>query len=222
MLTSPKPRSRNSSLAATTMAPRFGLARRLVTAVERDDQRLLEPVVPILLADFPEIVWPLIGQAIVSDRKNSWRFEHLLGDMFSFGEEKEPAILKLPEDRMFAWCHAQPDTAPAFVAVLVPILTTTATAETRKRELHPVTRLLLREFGDRDQVLRGLSQNIHTFSWSGSRAAYYALYADPFAELLRHPIPKARRWAKQALRRLSTDIEDARNEDEEQEAHWEV
>ena len=206
---------------AGARATALTLARTLVAAVESQNEGLVEPVLPMLLADFPEIAWPLIGQAIVSDRRGAWRFEHVLGDTFSSREQKDPAILMLPEDTLFAWCHAHPDTAPAFVAAIVPVLTT-RDAEASDRELHPITRRLLKEFGDRDEVLQGLSRNMHTFSWWGSRTTYYALYQVPFAELLNHPIAKVRRWTKQALRQLSTNIEDARNEDEEREARWEV
>ena len=51
-------KGRDDADARTTA---LSLARRLVTAVERDNQRLIERVVPMLLADFPEIVWPLMS-----------------------------------------------------------------------------------------------------------------------------------------------------------------
>ena len=57
----------------------LALARALVKATERSQQQPIEPLIPTLLSRFPEIVWPLIGQAIVLDRKGAWRFEHPLG-----------------------------------------------------------------------------------------------------------------------------------------------
>ena len=76
---------------------------------------LVKAVLPIMLSNFAPIVWPMFGQAIVADRAQAWRIEHALGDMFAF-DEKNPAILKVPEDILFAWCHAHPNVAPAFVA----------------------------------------------------------------------------------------------------------
>ena len=43
------------------------LTRQLVKMVEEGEEDLIKPLAAQLLSDFPEIAWPLIGQAIVSD-----------------------------------------------------------------------------------------------------------------------------------------------------------
>ena len=43
------------------------------------NDRPIESLLPRLLADFPEIFWSLIGQAIVSDQTWAWHFEHSTG-----------------------------------------------------------------------------------------------------------------------------------------------
>ena len=175
---------------------------------------------PALLAKFPEVVWPLIGQAIiVADPQYAWRFEHVLGDK-RVGEKRESVILHLPEETLFAWCHAHPEAAPASLAVLVPILMSDDLNPAPK--LHPLMRRLLKEFGDRDNVLQGISQNIITLSWTGSLTTYFARYKAPLKELLEHPVAKVRRWAKHELHWLDEEIQQARNRDEEFEAQLEV
>ena len=93
-------------------------------AVETDSvEGLLKPVLRVLLSNFAAIVWPIFGRAIVADRAKAWRLEHLLGHSYSFAETKSPPILSVPEDLLFAWCHANPEVGPAFLAQFVPILT---------------------------------------------------------------------------------------------------
>ena len=196
------------------------LAQKLTSMVERGNEEFIIDLVPVLLAKFPEIVWPLIGQAIiVADPQYSWRFEHILGHC-GVGDKKESVILHLPEETLFAWCHAHPEAAPARLAVLAPILM--SNEPNPEQKLHPVMRRLLKEFGDRDDVLQGLSQNIITFSWIGSLTTYFARYKAPVEELLDHPVAKVRRWARHELRWLDEEIQQARNKDKEFEAQLEA
>jgi len=195
------------------------LTKQLIADADNTGEDLIKPLLPRLLSGFPEIVWPLLGQAIVSDRKRAWQFEHVLGDNLSFRDRQEPSILCLPEDLLFAWCHAHTDVGPSFVAVVAPALTN-RNPDVGDRAFHPIIKRLLDEFGDRDDVLRGLVRNLHTFGWTGSRTTYYALYEQPLRGLENHPIGAVRRWAKKMLSDLSRAIDAAHDEDEEQKANW--
>ena len=191
------------------------LAQKLTSMVQRGNEEFVKPLVPALLAKFPEIAWPLIGQAILdAEPQNAWRFEHVLGDT-----KRESVILHLPEETLFAWCHAHPDAAPAQLAVFSPILASGGSNANQK--LHPVMNRLLTEFGDRDDVLQGISQNMITFSWTGSLTTYFARYEAPFRELLDHPLAKVRHWARRTLSWLKEEIRKARDDDEERYAQLE-
>ena len=174
-----------------------------------------------LLSDFPEVVWTLIGQVIVTDRYRAFLLKLELGDAFGFGRETEPAILSLPEHTLFAWCHAHPDHAPAFAAEILPVITS-HDADDPERSLHPVMVRLLDEFGERQDVQQAVGRNIGTFGWSGSTTTYYVLYEQPLNTLLQHAKPQVRRWAKSMIRQLREDVQRARNFDEEQNAQWGV
>jgi len=203
-------------------ATALALATALVSVADWNEGRIMKSVVSTLLSDFPEIAWPIIGQAIVSDRGQAWRLKYVfLGDFFSFKQEKSPTILSLPEDALFAWCRAHPGSAPAFVAGVVPILTTYRN-DASERSLHPVIHRLIDEFGDRSDMLKAVSLNMGSFGWSGSVTNYFALYREPLRTLYDHPKWQVRRWVKTMLRHLDTRIEHARNEDEEQDAEWEI
>ena len=78
---------------------------------------------------------------------------------------------------------------------------------------------LLDEFGDRRDVLQALARNMHTFGWSGSRADYYALYDEPLHSLETHKHGALRRWAKKSREQLGSEIDNARDEDDERDAN---
>ena len=202
-------------------ATALALAKALTNINEFNDGLLMKPVVNQLLSSFPEIAWPLIGQAIVSDKQRALSLEFILGNPFSFGREPHPLILSLPENTLFAWCHAHPASAPAFAAKIVPVLAAPQDSASGW-SLHPVTARLLDEFGERDDVRQAIDRNIHTFSWMGSMTTYFAPYKEPLSRLLNHAKPEVRRWAKTMLRGIDNAVTNAHNMDEEDKARWEV
>ena len=202
-------------------ATALALAKTLVNDEDDCGEDLIEPMIPTLLSDFPEIAWQLIGQAIVSDQQQAWRLARVLRGRRPGDGESNPIILSLPEDTLCDWCHAHPDRAPAFAAGVVPVLTGSE-FEASERSLHPIMIRLLDEFGDREGVLEAVLDNMHTFTWAGSLASGFALYEEPLRTLRDHPKPKVRRWATATLRRLATTIENAHDEEEERKVRWEA
>ena len=202
-------------------AAALALARALANSEEFGGKSAIEPLLSNLLSGFPEVAWQLIGQAIVSDDRKAELLTFVLGDQFSFERESCPPILSLSEDALFAWCHAHPDRAPAFVARILPLLTTRG-ADAPNLSLHPITARLLDEFGEREDVRLSVERNVYTFGWSGSRTTYFARYKEPFSKLLQHPKQGVRSWARNVLRNLDDSVQMARNEDEETEARGEL
>jgi hypothetical protein len=202
-------------------AAAVALATYAASHPDGDGNSLLKPVLPVLLSKFASVIWPVFGQAIVANRATGWHLQHLLGDTFSFAETKRPPILNVPEDILFTWCHAYPNEAPAFLATIVPVLTARQ-SEAGENTLHPIVKRLLDEFGQREDVLKRLVQNMHTFGWSGSRTTYYALYEAPLRSLENHPIGAVRRWAHQMLNHMRAEIQSAKTEDDEQRAQWDI
>ena len=201
----------------------LALARGLADTDDMGNGRLLGPLVPKLLANFPEFVWPVIGQAILSaDWRRKFLLGNVLGDSRSAGRTANSIILSLPEETLFAWCRANPERAPAFVATIAPVVTSYARDADAGRGLHPVVARLLDEFGERDDVRRAIEDNIHTYSWAGSLSTYYDLYLGPLSGLVDHPKPQVRGWARSLLRYLQSAIERARDEDEEMDAYDEA
>lgn len=185
-----------------------------VAAEDESGASMIRPIMPLMLKNFPEVVWPIVGQAIAGgDRVKAWHMELTLGDAYSF-RNKAPALLSLPEEVLFSWCSANPDTAPAFAAGLLPILTSRDVADD-DRTLHPRMKRLLDEYGDREDVLRALDRNMGTFGWSGSTADYYALFDGPLLRLENHIHGNLRRWAARTREQLRAEIDHVRGQEDE-------
>ena len=191
------------------------LASTFIALIGSRKPRLVEPLLPILLSGFPEISWPLIGQAIISRDEQRLLFQFALGDMPRPETQPKPAILNLPEETLFAWCLANPDCAPAFVAATVPLLEADETGAP-SRSLHPVMRRLIDEFGHSRSVLEAISRNMGSFSWAGSASSVFHLYREPLLELQNHTKREVRKWARVELASLEDSIRIA----DERYAEW--
>ena len=183
---------------------------------------LIRPLLPLLLSQFPEIVWPLVGQAIVNDGGGAWHLRHLMKEPPSFGGEgAAPLLLSLPPETLFAWFEAHPKVAPEFGAAALPMLTP-PTDDTDDATIHPLYQRLLDEFGHCDGVLDAARGNIHSFTWSGSLKPYFERYKPAMRTLCRHPKRQVARWARRMIHNLDQDIDRARRHDEEDAAECEV
>ena len=200
----------------------LSLSKAVAGITDYDCIETLEAVLPILLSQFPEVAWPLIGSAIVrDDPRQSCLFELMLSEprWRKHGESIAP-ILNLPEDILFAWCHAHPDQAPAFAARTVPLLEGSGSDESDLR-VHPVMIRLIEEFGDRKDVIDAAIRSMGTKVWIGTEASLWAPYWKPVKQLLAHSSPTVRHWAKAALGWMKKANKDAHVRDEEWEARVE-
>ena len=186
---------------------------------EGGDGTWVKPVLPLLFSNFPEIAWPLVGEAIVSDERQATRLGYIIGEPISGVPNSIAAILSLPEDTLFAWCHAHPDRAPAFAARYLPVLSL-QDEDSSEAALHPVMARLLDEFGTREDVQEAVGMNVHTYSWTGSSANYYKPYKETFSRMSNDPDRPSslRRWAKRMVRELRQAISHATVRDQEMEA----
>ena len=178
----------------------------------------VKPVLPTLFSKFPEISWPLVGQAIVSDEGQTTRLGYVVGEPISGVPNSMVAVLSLPVDTLFAWCDANPDRAPAFVARHLPILSL-HNEDSSDAALHPVMARLLDEFGTRQDVQEAVATNVHNYSWTGSSANYYKPYEETFSTMANDPDRPSglRRWAKRMVRELRQAISHATVRDQEME-----
>ena len=205
--------------AATAMAVAKVVATLPDVDYDYKKEEALQTVLPILLSKFSGIAWQLIGSAIISTER-AYVFESFMSGGIQFGHQRvNSPLLSLPEDVLFAWCHAHPEQAPAFAAQTVPFLTSDD-SKSGSVSVHPVMIRLLEDFGDRENVTSAVMSNISSGGWSGPEEAFYEKKREPVKLLLEHPNSKVRRWAKAALRKIEAWIEQARNNDARSQARF--
>ena len=210
------PGDRNASAVA------LALSKAVSQIKGYEGYRVMEPLLPILLSRFPAIAWPLIGTAIVTaEPHQSHRFELLLREpgRKRHGESTAP-ILSLPEDTLFAWCHAHPERAPAFAARTVSFLGSQDHGG-NGLYVHPVMIRLIEEFGNRKDVTEASYEAMGNKGFVELEESLWMPYQKPLMKLLDHPNPTVQRWAKNGLRWLRKVLEDSRLRDAEREARVE-
>ena len=176
--------------------------------------KTLRPVLRELLSGFPGIAWQLMGGAIVSSPRFARLMALILGERSVLDRGVDPPILALPEEMLLAWCHANPQQAPAFAAKCLPILSV-AGGDPDRHRLHPVISRLIDDFGERADVQEAFKSNLLTTGPVSSLADHYARYEAPLKLLQGHETPGVRRWARTLSRKLRQLIARERTDEEE-------
>jgi hypothetical protein len=154
----------------------------------------LRPVLEILLSKYGEVVWPTLGEPLLSgDWFTNFQLEHLLD---------KGQILQLPPEFLLDWCAQHADKAPAVIAKLVPFQ-------------HPFNRTLIDRFGNRDDVLDAVASNMMSFSYVGTAIPHYQSMAEYFKQLLNHQYAEVRTWANKGIEYVRRQIREEKINDEE-------
>ena len=205
----------NSMLASgrenpTSRRTALDLARALTHGVHDDlfDLRLItqESVIAKMLKDYSDIVWPIVGSAILKDHQFARRMMYALGKPYNPYYDAISPILYVPEDILFAWCYGNPDDAPQFMALCVPFLSVDDGADDASN-IHPIMSRILDEFGEHDDVQEALQQNIKHFGGVSSVARHYSRFVEPLKQLEKHSKDEVRQWAAKMGRNLKRDIQ---------------
>ena len=178
-------------------------------------EMLIRQILPDLLQNLGEIVWPLISRNIEENTTSKWRLRNMLRGKGNH----PPPILSLPENLLFWWCHANPEIGPAFVAETLPILKERE-KETAYDEFNPVIKRLLDEFGERKDVLEEIESQFLGYGsngWVGSRAGCLGRYKRPLMDIVEN-CNKASvvRWAERILENIHSQLEGISQKDEEE------
>lgn len=193
------------------------LANGFVTALGSRTARMLERLLPTLLADFAGVTLPFIGAAILSANSRVWLLEFAMRGRVGLGLERTPVMARVPEETLIAWCKAQPDSAPAFAAATLPVLAA-AEGGTARPVLHPTMARVIDEFGECEGVLESVGRNMTTFTWVGSPSSRLKPYQALLESLRNHEKAVVSRWAEVQLRDIDESSEQWQSWVEEQEA----
>ena len=197
-------------------------------------------LLPALLSGLAETAWPLIGRAIAENGSKMSKMQHFL---MMLGHEapqgNDAPILSLAENTLFGWCHANPEIGPVFAAKALPV--TEKLYETKSYEIghvlgeaieklrdgekkitddgiHPRTRRLLDEFGERGDVLDALESNIRDFC--GMYRNRIILFREPLRSIAYHDKGPVRRRVGKMMREIDERTEEIRGQDKDRGIEW--
>ena len=194
-------------------------------------------LLPALLSGLAETAWPLIGRAIAESGPKMQHFLMMLGHEAPHGNDAP--ILSLAENTLFGWCHANPEIGPVFAAKALPVteklyeteshrvvhVLVEAIKKLRDGEkkitddgIHPRTRRLLDEFGERGDVLDALESNMRDFC--GMYRDRIILFREPLRSIAYHVKGPVRRRVGKMLREIDERIEEIRGQDKDRGIEW--
>jgi transcriptional regulator with XRE-family HTH domain len=138
----------------------------------------VEVAMPKVFSEYSDLIWPILGRAILIDDDTRYRLEVLLQKQPIDIENSTSLVLKpfiscVDSNLLFAWAEANGSKAATFLARVIPFL--------KRSEIDPNTFLIspladqiLSRFGTQRDVRNALSSNIQTFFWRGSVADFLA------------------------------------------------
>lgn len=169
-----------------------------------------------LIENFADLFVPKLALRIeTGSRRDGWLLDNLVSSEFSFEDEKpEGPLFQLPNGMLRKMCHQFPNNFAPYVARVAPLF---AKDGDGRKVWTKTARMILEEFGKREDVLDSLTTNLHTGGWSGPTSTYLTSFVSPLEELRKHRHLSVKRWAKRQLdgfrERLAKEILDEEEDD---------
>lgn len=153
----------------------------------------IKRVLELLLSDYVNQIWPLLGDALLSDDPLlEFNLKYLLGSKFEHEGDKKGPLFSISDEVILKWCEDKSPRAPRIIAEIMPFYI----KEGDTIAWYPIAKKIIDKFGNDEDVLRALSVNMGTFSWSGSLVPFYQQTVALMNSLIDHPIEEVAEWAK--------------------------
>ncbi len=176
----------------------------------------VQNIYEVLLTKHFRTIWDDLSNALLSENENYIKFyglKHILGSHIEGVFSKVGVLFKVDNiDAIFAWCKNNKPLAPIRLAELVPIF---GNNNDDYASWHPVTKRLIEEFGNIEDVLKSLSTNMGSYSWTGSIVPLLKSKKQLFESLLNHKYNEVVDWAKRNIKYLEEEIKREKYRDEE-------
>lgn len=141
--------------------------------------------------------------------KYYWEIHYSLGSGFGYGVGP---LFKCDYEFLKQACNKYPKTLPERMADMCPVI------EPDKQPQDTFFWWLCDNFGDREDMLRGFSGNLGTYSYSGaasdSFADYIASREDILTPYLQHPNKTVQEWAQRQIKSLREEVQYERDNEE--------
>ncbi|UOY05007.1 hypothetical protein L0P88_13705 [Muricauda sp. SCSIO 64092] len=167
----------------------------------------------ILFEKYFDTIWDFFGNSLINDAFSSLTLRHQIGTRNGFSDGRPGLLFRYSENHhsLLMWCRKNPEVAPPQIAYLMPL----GVKKDGEIDWHPLSKVLIDEFGDSDEFLRRLSLNMGTFGSVGSSIPYYKDLIKLLQKLKDHQYQRVRGWATNKIDYTEKRIRREKLDDEE-------
>lgn len=188
---------------------------KIVSVLSSNKKTIHNPfdkIYEILLPKYQNVILERLLEDISAEDqriKFYWEIHYDLGSGMGYGIGP---LFKCDYELLKQACTRYPKTLPERMAEMCPVI------EAGKRPQDTFFWWLCDNFGDREDMLRGFSGNLGTYSYSGaasdSFADYIASREDILTPYLQHPNKTVQEWAQRQIKSLRKEVQYERDNEE--------
>ncbi len=171
---------------------------------------LLSPILEKLFTNHFALMWPIISRAFIGDYRLFWNIRSLFESGFL---KSSGFIFNIPENEELIknWIRNNPDLAPQRIANIMPV----RSIDSEQSKWHPISKMIIDEYGNNKKVLSEIGSNMGTFGGSGSLVPYYEDQLKMLTILKIHKIPEVSSWVGKMITYTEKQIKREKLKDEE-------
>lgn len=169
------------------------------TDINVDYDYQLRDLYEVLVAKYFRNIWQDLSKALLSD--NTSLFYLRLKDLLGVSAINEnPVLFKRDHtDEFLLWCEKNPAMAPQRLVDLMPVTTD-------NKAFTPLLLTILDKYGNQEDVLIALEDNLGTFAVTGSAIPLFENQIGMLSTLTKHSNSKVREWANKQIAYLRNCI----------------
>lgn len=169
----------------------------------------IEELFSVLLQNHFEEFWPILSTGLIGEGEEYLLFFKLKNILYRLYDGATLLDVDKHGEELKAWCAQNPRVAPAR---LISLISWTGDDSGFSK----MTKFLIDNYGDSDEMLQELSATMGSFSSSGSVLPYYDSRIKTLEGLLNHSNANVREWAKREIIGLRKSSESAKIFEDEQ------
>lgn len=171
---------------------------------EHIDNLDFKRIYALLLGKYKEAIWPDLSQALLTDDRQYYELQYIIGSGIGLGRGP---LFNYSDEVLLQWCE---DNHPLAARRLISMAPVYEIADDGKSRFSAIILKILERFGDDQEVLRGLGNNMGSFTWTGPIVAYYEQEKQALEHLIQHTKSCVSEWAIQQIEYINSEIEQER------------
>ena len=168
----------------------------------------------LLQEPYQDVMWDDFTEALTNNIGFFMEVQFAIGSGFSYG--KGPLFQYVPEDKLKAWC-AKDNKAIHYLACMAPVF---QYEDGKMVDLSEFLRWMIETYGDKEEVVSGISSNMNTLSWTGSTIPLHEDIIKVLEPYQGHRFKPVRDWAEREINYLRNDIDREKSQEDYMRMHY--